>query len=305
MRIVVTGATGFLGREVARRLRADHEVLALGRGRAEGADTRLDLRDAEALAALLRRTGPDAVVHLAAWRDPDRCEADPAGARRVNVGPVAGIRDVLPPTAPLLFVSSDYVFDGTRPPYGERDARAPVNVYGATKRDAEDLVLAHPAGLVLRVPLLVGAGPDAARSGFLAQLAETLRDPQAPEADHVLVRYPTWTRDVAEAIAFLLDRRARGACHFSGPEPLTRYDCVRVAAGVLGLSPARVRASRAVVRRRAARPVNSALSTERLRAMGFTRATPLAEVVRSAVREVGLGAGAGPGACPGAGPVVK
>lgn len=285
MKILITGATGFLGRDVASRLATEHEVTAAGGRAAPAGGIRLDLRDEGQLRSALAAAAPDCVVHLAAYREPDVCEDAPEETRRLNTAPVAVMCGALPPAARLVFISTDYVFDGETPPYRENSPRRAVNVYGQSKIEAEDLALRRPGSLVVRIPLLVGAGPSFESSGFLAQIVRSLRDPSPQEADAVLRRFPTWIRDVAEAIAFLVGRGASGAVHYSGAEGLTRYEMVLQAAEVLGLPTDHIRPSARVVPRRAARPRDSQLATDRIRAMGFMRFTPFRDVVRSFAAE--------------------
>lgn len=247
-----------------------------------------DLRNRDDVARLLDSTQPDVVIHAAAYRDPDFCETHPEEARRLNVEATRAFCDLLSPAARLIFISSDYVFDGETPPYREDDLRRPVSCYGQTKVEAEDAVQARVgASAILRVPLLVGGGPTPEVSGFLYQLMRDLCDGQPREADDVLIRFPTWTEDVAEVLAYLLAQNVAGVVHFSGPEGLTRYGCFQVAARVSGLSADAIRPSRAVVPRLARRPPNSQLATVRLRAMGYTRFTPLADVLTSWLQNEG------------------
>src|SRR2546423_9039436 len=109
MRVVVTGAGGQLGAELGSRL-AGHEAVMLDR------DT-LDVTDAVAVEGVLRSTGPDVVIHAAAWTDVDGCETDPARARAANV---EGTRNVAASAgdAFMVLVGTDYVFDGTAGPGG-------------------------------------------------------------------------------------------------------------------------------------------------------------------------------------------
>jgi dTDP-4-dehydrorhamnose reductase len=284
MNILVTGATGFLGRAVMARLARDHAITGWGHAHTD-ATTRVDLRDAAAVRAALDAAPVDAVIHTAAYRDPDFCEAHPEETDRLNVGATRTLCAALPVSTQLIFISTDYVFDGERPPYTESSPRAPIQEYGRSKQRAEDLVRARPGSLIVRMPLLVGAGADFASSGFLAQiLAQHLRRAKPHACDDVLVRYPTWIEDVAEALAFLLERDATGVIHMSGAEALTRYGAVRAAAQVLGLPCEHIHPSTDVVARAAPRPRDSALSTAALRALGFTRFTPFPDVVRAFMR---------------------
>ena len=285
MKILVTGATGFLGRDVAARLAAEHEVVAAGGRAAPAGGIRIDLREKGELRRALADAAPDCVVHLAAYREPDFCEDAPDETRRLNTAPVAVMCDALPSPARLVFISTDYVFDGESPPYREDSRRRAVNVYGQSKIEAEDLVLRRRGSLVVRIPLLVGAGPTFEASGFLFQIVRALQDPEPQEADAVLRRYPTWIRDVAEAIAFLVGHGTTDAVHYSGAEGLTRYEMILQAAEVLGMSARHIRPSSRVVPRRASRPRDSQLSTEFIRSLGFARFTPFRDVVRSFAAE--------------------
>ena len=281
MRIIVTGATGFLGRDVVRRLASEHEVVAVGGRHPPPGGVALDLRRPGVWRPLLDNWRPDWVVHLAAYREPDFCEEHPDETRALNTAPVVELMRELPPSSRALFVSTDYVFDGEHPPYHEDSPRHAVNVYGQSKIEAEDAVLARPDSIVLRIPLLVGSGPTFESSGFLYQIVGALRSPAPQTADAVLRRFPTWIRDVAEAISFLIARGFAGIIHYSGAEAMTRYDMIRSAAAVLGLDARHIRPSTDVVPRRAARPRDSQLATDRIRSLGFARFTPFAEVVRS------------------------
>ena len=281
MRVLITGATGFLGQELCARLSREHEVTGLGHRHGGAGIVRVDLRDPEAFRGALAQARPDVVVHGAAYREPDFCEDHPEENERLNVGAVRTLCRSLPRETRLVFISTDYVFDGARPPYREDSPRSPVNEYGRSKVRAEDAVGSRARGLILRIPLLIGAAPTFEESGFLAQVVRQHLDRPEPHlCDDVLVRHPTWIRDVAEAVAFLIAREAEGTVHYGGAEALTRYGMVVGAARALGRSSAHIRPSTAVAARRAARPLDSHLSTDRIRAMGFTRFTPFADAVR-------------------------
>lgn len=277
---LITGASGFLGREVARVMAADGPVVGLAHRPANTGLRCVDLRERSQVVALVEETKPASVVLLAAYRDPDFCEDQPVETARLNVDSVRFFAESLPASTRLLFVSTDYVFDGKAPPYVETSTRNPISEYGRSKCAAEDVLAGRPRSIILRVPLLVGVGTTFHASGFIAQMIEAIRSGQPQEADDVLVRFPCAIRDVAATIRFLLAGNHAGTFHLSGPRGGTRYAWTLETARVLGLSANHCAPSKAVVPRRAGRPANSQLDDSKLRGLGFRQATDAMDVVR-------------------------
>jgi dTDP-4-dehydrorhamnose reductase len=156
MRIVVTGAAGQLGTELTAfcRGRGD-EVLAADR-------SVLDVTDRDGVFHTIHRFRPDAVVHAAAWTAVDACESDVERAMSVNAKSTEHVADACASVgAHLVYVSTDYVFDGTKSgPYDEDDEPNPLSVYGRSKLEGERASVRTPAA-VARTSWLVGrAGPN-------------------------------------------------------------------------------------------------------------------------------------------------
>lgn len=142
MKILLFGRDGQLGWELQRALAPLGELIAPGRGGANGLVG--DLADTEGVAAAVAASGADVVVNAAAYTAVDRAEAEPELAHRVNAeAPGAIARAVAARGGWFVHFSSDYVFDGsgTRP-WHEDDATSPLSVYGRSKRDGEDAVRA-------------------------------------------------------------------------------------------------------------------------------------------------------------------
>lgn len=286
-RCLVTGARGSLGREVVAAMSPSHDVVGVSSTRSGAGLVRADLREPAEVRRLVEQFRPDVVIHCAAYREPDFCEQHPDEARRLNVRPAEVFCESLPADAALVFISSDYVFDGDHPPYVEDSPRRPVSVYGQTKVEAEDIVLRRPGSLIVRCPVLAGAGQTLEASGFIGQVVASLRSREPQELDDVFVRFPTWTRNVAAAIVFLLERDASGVFHVSGPTGGTRYGLTLAVAKALGMRADHLSPSKTVLARLAARPWDSQLATDKIRALGFTQLTAFPEVVKQVLASFG------------------
>jgi len=173
------------------------------------------------------------------------------------------------------------VFEGVAAPYREEDERHPVNEYGRLKVEAEDLVLQRDAGLVLRIPLLIGAGPTWGTSGFIFKTLAQIQDPTPSSLDHAGIRFPTWTNDVAEAVAHLLNIGGTGMYHYSSLEGGTKYEWAQELANLAGVSMEHITPNREGSATRAVRPGNTQLAVEKIRHTGLSRFTPFREAARS------------------------
>lgn len=150
MRLLIFGQSGQVARELARRV---PDALFLGRNKA-------DLSDPAACAAAIRQHRPEAVINAAAWTAVDRAEAEEAAALAVNgTAPGAMARACADLGAPLVHISTDYVFDGSGSRPWKPDARpAPLNAYGRTKLAGEEAVrAAGGAHVILRTSWVFSA----------------------------------------------------------------------------------------------------------------------------------------------------
>src|SRR5262249_28995358 len=146
MRVLVTGASGGLGRYVLAQRPADVTVLGWSSKPAEPAGdlplTPVDLASARALEAAYRMSRPDVVLHLAACSLISDCHRDPDRARAVNTDATARLASLARADgATIIYTSTDLVFDGAAPPYREDSRPGPLSVYGRTKLDGEASVL--------------------------------------------------------------------------------------------------------------------------------------------------------------------
>ncbi|XP_030837094.1 methionine adenosyltransferase 2 subunit beta [Strongylocentrotus purpuratus] len=185
---------------------------------------------------------PDVVIHAAAERRTDVVERDPQTVQKLNVGATAVIASVCEKLGILLiYISTNYVFDGTKPPYKPSDAPNPLNKYGQSKRDGEIATLEHyPRAVILRLPLLYGSIErlnESAATYLLHQIQDTSKVQDLCDYQQ---RRPTHVRDVASVLLQLAQRhckgeRVSGILHWNTSEQLTRYQMALIITDVFNL----------------------------------------------------------------------
>jgi dTDP-4-dehydrorhamnose reductase len=257
MRLLVTGAAGMLGADVASAARAGgHDVVALAR-----AD--LDITDAAAVAAAVERHRPEAIVNCAAWTDVDGAEAHEATATAIN-GDGAGhlAAAAARAGAHLVHVSSDYVFDGTAAaPYTEDAATGPQGAYGRSKLAGEQAIAAAGAATsaIVRSAWLFG------RHGgnFVATMLRLGAEREAVDVVDDQVGCPTWTGHLAPALVTIAETRASGVMHVAGGEGCSWFELARATFERAGVACEVRPQSTAALGRPAPRPGYSVLRTTR------------------------------------------
>ena len=236
-RALIVGATGQLGAQLVSQLGA---AALPGARRPQSAPDWLHL-DLESIAAnpaqlddLIARHNITAVYCSAGATDVERCESDHAWASAANhLGPLAlarASRDI-----PFVFFSTDYVFDGSPEnpgPYTEDAVTNPLSVYGRTKLEGEQSILAaHPSALVLRTTTVYG--PDPQGKNYLYTLSRVLKAGNIMKAPTDQLATPTYNADLAAAAIALVARKHTGIFHAAGPDFLSRYNFAIAACKIL------------------------------------------------------------------------
>ena len=270
--LLVTGGTGYLGGELLRRAPAVG-TWHTREPTARGDWLRLDVRDEPAVRRELRRLRPAAVIHTA-YRQDDRTVTLDGAAAVADAAAAVGAR--------LVHVSSDVIFDGTKPgPYTEQDPPSPITDYGRAKAEAEHAVrAAHPDALVVRTSLLYG-GSEPSRHERLAHEAADGRGDMTFFEDEL--RSPVLVGELASALLELAAREERGILHVAGPDIVSRYQFACLLARAQGRPGELIRRGR-LDASGVARPANSALDTSRARGLLRTRLHGVLEYAAGARR---------------------
>lgn len=290
-KIMVTGATGLLGRAVVKQLElTGHEVIATGFSRASERVHKLDLTAPLDVEAFIAREQPQVIVHCAAERRPDVSEQNPQAALALNLTASQALAMAAKANnAWLIYISTDYVFDGTQPKYAEDAATHPVNFYGESKLKGEEIVLDTSADFaVLRLPILYGQVEKLSESAVLV-LVNQLIERRAQGVDHWAIRSPTSTADIAQAIDKMIAQHiehstVQGIYHFSAIETMTKYQMLLTLGEMLQLSTTHL-TPESTPTDNAKRPRDCTLSCTRLAALGICSEINFATGVRQALTQ--------------------
>ncbi len=294
MKVLVTGGTGLLGYWIVKELAghgylvyATHHTKKPPRG-LSASWLRLDLTNTGSVVGVVREANPDVIIHAAAYTDVDDCELRKDHAYRVNVLGTRALTHVASELGiKVVYVSTDYVFDGERGMYGESDVPNPVNFYGLTKLLGEESTLtSSPRNAVVRVSGLYGCSPTGKRN-FGIKALEALASGKEVRAFTDQFLSPTYVPELAKSVVKLLEVNYCGLIHVAG-ERMTRYEFALKLARVGGFDTSLVRpASIKEVRLAARRPRDSSLSTVRAKALNLAipdTESCLKEFVRKCLR---------------------
>uniref|UniRef100_A0A4X2JWT5 Methionine adenosyltransferase 2 subunit beta n=1 Tax=Vombatus ursinus TaxID=29139 RepID=A0A4X2JWT5_VOMUR len=226
-------------------------------------------------------THPHVIVHCAAERRPDVVENQPDAASQLNVDASGNLaKEAAGIGAFLIYISSDYVFDGTNPPYTEEDAPNPLNLYGKTKLEGERAVLENNVGAaILRIPVLYGEVEKLEESAVTIMFDKVQFSNKSANMDHWQQRFPTNVKDVASVCRQLAEKRMldptiKGTFHWSGNEQMTKYEMACAIADAFNLPNSHLRPITDSPVLGAPRPRNAQLDCSKLETLGIGQRTP-------------------------------
>ena len=265
-KVLVTGASGLLGSKLVKALSEGYEVIPTHSTHSiHPGSVRMDIVDGDEVARVLSGVEPKLVVHAAAETNVDKCETNRELAWNVNA---KGTRNIAEACAKmcvkLVYVSTDYVFDGEKGLYSEEDEAKPVNYYGVTKLKGEEFVRELCEDFIIaRTSVLYGWHPS--KVNFATWVIDSLRNSKGISVVEDHYDSPTLADNLAEIILRIVGMDLTGAYHVAGSERISRYDFAMKTAEVFGfdrslITPVRMKDLKVWI---AQRPRDSSLSVDK------------------------------------------
>ena len=285
-RVLITGATGQLGSDLAEQLGTRAEVHALSHAE-------LDVADDAAVARAIAELRPDTVFNCAAFHNVDLCETEEEMSFRVNAVAVkrmaeAGARA----GARLVHMSTNYVFDGRRDePYGEDDVPSPRSVYAISKLAGEHCALAYGGdrALVVRGAGLYGLHGSGQKGGnFVTRMLERARSGQQIRMVSDQRLQPTFTRDLAAALIEAVEQGAAGLLHLTAAGECSWLEFTESIYAIAGVD---VPIEPATTSGGVDRPLNGVLARPRADALGLSPLRHWREALEDYMQRAGYAAG--------------
>ena len=271
----MTGASGFLGWNICSVAVKSWDVCGVAFSsqlEVNGVDMKVvDLTDFYNLKQLFTDEVPDAVIHAAAAANTNYCQINQTESHKINVDTSINIAGLcMERNIPLVFVSTDMVFDGLNAPYKEEDPVCPVNIYGEQKVLAEkEMVRRCPEMVVCRTSIMFGLHPDRTKNWF-QQIIESMRMHQNVQL--FVDEYRTFlsVRKAVSGLLLAIDNTS-GILHLSGDERLSRYDFARLVSGIFHINNTKfIPCNLADVPVKAPRAQDLSLDNSKAKTFGFT-----------------------------------
>ena len=274
MKVLVTGASGLLGREMVSMYRARGvHVVACD-------SAALDVTEESLVREFISSEAPDLVLHCAAYTAVDRAESEPERAFATNLGGAQNVAQACAATgAHLVYFSTDFVFDGcSETPYGTDDEPRPLSVYGKSKLAGEEAVAgAGGQWTTVRTSWLFGA----TGANFVSTILERARGGVPLRVVDDQRGSPTWARDLAGTTADLIDIGATGLVHVTNGGTATWYELARSALEVAELEADLQPVSSEEGKAAAVRPRDSVLDVGETEALLGRSLAPWPEALRA------------------------
>jgi dTDP-4-dehydrorhamnose reductase len=268
MKILIIGASGFVGEKLFNILSKDFEVIGTYSSKKKDDFEQLDMSNRESVVELIGKIKPDVVVHTAGITNVDFFEENHEEIQRVNVqGTKNIIEGCLKTNSKLIYISTDYVFDGEKGNYKEEDEPNSISVYGKVKLEEEELVKnSHLKYLILRISVPYGYNSPNDKQTFEKWVINNLKNNKEISVIDDQFNTPTLIDDIANAVKRLIELNKIGAYHVTGSERISRYDFAIKIANIFRLNKALIKKIETKdLKWKAKRPKDSSLNIDKLK----------------------------------------
>lgn len=270
-KLLLTGASGFLGWQVV-KANPGWDIVGLVHTRqAQGiTNIQTDLTDLTQLRQILETEQPDAILHLAAESDVNKCQQYPDDTARLNVAPCEVLATYAAAQGiPLVYTSTDMVFDGVVAHYVETDRPSPINVYGSQKLAGEERIKAlHPKACICRMPLMFGEdGTPSPR--FLKPFLNWQPSMGSLTLFDDEYRSIAGGFSAARGLWLAIEQKWAGIYHMGGPQKLSRYDFGQLVNTIYGFNISIKPGKQSDVQMLAPRPADLELNSTKAFGAGY------------------------------------
>jgi dTDP-4-dehydrorhamnose reductase len=273
VKIVIIGSNGLLGQSLVKRFNQKYDVYGCSIEPKNYTNFllnenyfKLDITSRTDVKNFFLSIQPDIVINAAAYTNVDKCEEDREACWAVNTRSVENIVEACKVFSPILvYLSTDYVFDGKNAPYHENDIPNPHGFYGKSKLAGEKVVKENILEyIIIRTQILYGIGKNV-KKNFVLWVKDKLSNNQKIQVVNDQIGNPTYVDDVSEAIFKLLDLNEYGIFHVSGKEKCTRYEFAKKIAEVFNLEESLIEEiTSSELKQKAPRPMNSTFVLDKL-----------------------------------------
>jgi len=287
-KLLVTGASGLLGNRIVDLAKNGYTIIPLHNTKPLHSNSiKLDITNLSEALSLFNKLKPNTVIHTASETNVDKCETEREHAWKVNVEGTSSIALACAKTnTKLVYISTDYVFDGEKGNYKEEDKPNPINYYGLTKLEGEKQVAQHCRNYaILRTSVLYGWHPW--KQNFTTWTINQLK--QNKEITVVEDHYntPTLVDNLAEMALEVVEKDLQGLFHASGTERISRYEFAKQIAKTFNLNPHLIRPirMRQLTTWIAKRPKDSSLNTSKIQKQLKTKPLNITEGLERMLKE--------------------
>ncbi|MBN2424349.1 MAG: dTDP-4-dehydrorhamnose reductase [Calditrichaceae bacterium] len=271
-KVLILGSNGLLGQNLVKKFISGNQIIAASiedESFISGLKVDyhpIDLSKRRETREFIEKVSPEIIINAAAYTDVDKCEDDPQTCWAANVRAVENILEGAKNLKPVFVqISTDYVFNGQTPPYGEKHPPDPISVYGRSKLAAENIIKSCPFEYqIIRTQILFGNGARI-RKNFVTWVIEQLQQGNKINVVDDQAGSPTYAPDLCEAISRLLEKEAFGLFHVSSESSVSRFEFANLIAEVFNLDKSLLHEINTnQLKQKAPRPKNSTFKIDKL-----------------------------------------